>query len=104
MEQLGLLYSNTRALHKLVDNMPERAGKWTTRTLSFDDQPEDTFTIRYRDPIEAIRSLWGDPGLSKDFVYAPQKIFSDESKSKRIYNEMWTGKWWHVRLSGYFYI
>lgn len=76
--------------------MPERAGEWTTRTLSFDDRPEDTFTIRYRDPIEAIRSLWGDPGLAKDFVYAPQKIFADDTKQTRIFNEMWTGKWWHV--------
>lgn len=76
--------------------MPERAGKWTTQTLSFSDCPEDTFTIRYRDPLEAIHSLWADPGLAQDFVFAPQKVFSDKSKSKRIYNEMWTGKWWHV--------
>lgn len=76
--------------------MPERAGEWTTRTLSFKDRPEDTFTIRYRDPIEAIKSLWADPGLADDFTYAPQKVYSDDSKEKRIYNEMWTGKWWHV--------
>jgi hypothetical protein len=29
-------------------------------------------------------------------VYRPKKIFSDASKSKRIYNEMWTGDWWNT--------
>jgi len=75
--------------------MPEKAGEWKVQKLSFNDA-EDIFTIRHRDPIAAIKSLWRDVQLSPEMVYAGCKIFSDETQKNRIYSEMWTGKWWHV--------
>jgi hypothetical protein len=57
---------------------------------------EDEYTIYYRNPIDAMRLLLGNPAHAKDIVYRPKKIFRDKEKSMRIYNEMWTGKWWHV--------
>ena len=75
--------------------MPEKAGEWKTQNLSFNDT-QDIFTIRHRDPIAAIKSLWRDVQLSSEMVYAGCKIFSDEAQKNRIFSEMWTGKWWHV--------
>ena len=49
VENLGLSYHNTRSLHQKVDGIPERAGDWQTRTLSFKDRPNDAFTVRFRD-------------------------------------------------------
>jgi len=43
-----------------------------------------------------MTSLLGNPVHAKDIVYHPKKIFRDKEKSARIYNEMWTGKWWHA--------
>jgi hypothetical protein len=31
----------------------------------------------------------------KDIVYVPKKVFSDTDRKNRVYNEMWTGKWWN---------
>ncbi|KAH9999164.1 hypothetical protein BJV74DRAFT_877046 [Russula compacta] len=95
-EKLGLSFNNIRALHKLVDAIPDRAGDWRTTNLSFSDRPSEKHTIRYRNVVDAIKCLWGDPALSKHMVYAPKKIFSDATKANRIYSEMWTGSWWHV--------
>lgn len=64
--------------------------------LAFKDRPEEIHVIRHRDIVEAVRCLWGDPGLAKHMVYKPKKIFSDASRTNRIYNEMWTGSWWHA--------
>ena len=75
--------------------MPEKAGEWKTRKLKFKDAEEE-FTIRYRDPVEAIKSLWADPELSPEMVFAGSKIFSDETQTNRIFSERHTGKWWHV--------
>jgi hypothetical protein len=94
-EKLGLSYHNSRALHHILDNIPERAGKWQTRYLTFKDNPAQTFVIRHRDIIQSIASLWGDPAFAKHLVYAPSKIFTNSNKANRIYSEMWTGKWWH---------
>jgi len=34
--------------------MPERAGEWKTKELSFWDRPDDKYVIQHRDVIEAI--------------------------------------------------
>ena len=96
VEKLGLSYRNIRALHQKVDAIPEKAGRWQTRHLSFKDQPDDKYTVRFRDPVEAIRSLWRDSDFSPDMVFKPAKLYSDEGMKTRIFNEMWTSKWWHV--------
>ena len=82
-----------RELHQKVDSLPERAGLWTEKTLYYPDKPDETFTVRYRDPIEAVKTLLGDPSYAKDIVYKPQKIFG--SNGSRIRTEMWTGSWWN---------
>ncbi|KAJ7852764.1 hypothetical protein B0H14DRAFT_3656681 [Mycena olivaceomarginata] len=93
-EKLGLSYQNIRGLHQIVDSIPERAETWMTKSLSFPDHPHKKHIIRYRDPLAAIRSLLGNPAHAKDIVYVPKKVFSDATRDNRIYNEMWTGKWW----------
>lgn len=62
------------------------------------------YRVRHRDPLEAIKTLLGDPTYANDIVYTPKKVFENKNKDNRIYTEMWTGKWWHavqVRLVGY---
>lgn len=95
-DKLGLSFGNTRALHQIVDDIPERAGRWTTKCLSFKDRPGEKHIIRFRSVLEAIKCLWGDPTLSKYMVYQPKKVFSDSNRDNRVYSEMWTGSWWHV--------
>ena len=64
--------------------------------LFFKDMPNMAHTIQYRDPIEAIKSLWGDPALSSCLSYRLQKIFATPAKHERVYTELWTGQWWHA--------
>ncbi|KAJ6540166.1 hypothetical protein DFH09DRAFT_1249545 [Mycena vulgaris] len=93
-EKLGLSYTNIRALHQIVDDIPDHAGAWTSKTLSFPDRPAEKYLIRYRDPLTAIETLLGNPAYAKDVVYVPKKVFSDTDRDNRVYNEMWTGRWW----------
>ncbi|KAJ7020868.1 hypothetical protein C8F04DRAFT_1403295 [Mycena alexandri] len=82
-EKLGLSYSNIRGLHQIIDEIPDRA------TAQMRSTPYDTVI-----PWTAIRSLLGNPAHAKNIVYAPKRIFSSRMKDNRVYNEMWTGKWW----------
>ncbi|KAJ3818974.1 hypothetical protein F5880DRAFT_1510524 [Lentinula raphanica] len=79
-EKLGLSYTNIAGLHKKIDNLRPRAGEWKVQKL--------------RDVLQCIQSLWGDPALADHLVYRPKKIFQDKEKTKRVYSEMWEGKWW----------
>ena len=66
-------------LHKIVDDIPERAGKWKTKVLSFGDRPEEKHIVWFRDVIDSVHCLWGDPALSKHMVYVPKKVFSNSN-------------------------
>jgi len=46
----------------------------------------------YRDPIECIKELIGNPMFS--ISYRPQRVFTSSRGTKRIYDEMWTADWW----------
>ena len=78
-----------------VDSIPDRAS-WKTATLTFADRLDEEHIIRYRDIVEAIRALLGNPSHAKHIVYRPRRVFSDASRSKRIFSEMWTGLWWNA--------
>ncbi|KAH9917784.1 uncharacterized protein B0H18DRAFT_863342, partial [Fomitopsis serialis] len=88
-ERLGLSYHNSRSLLQRVDSLPERA-EWKERWLSFKDRPNERHLVQFRDIIEAIRTLLGNPAHAGQIVYRPRRIFSDGSRTSRIYHEMWT--------------
>ncbi|KAF5347147.1 hypothetical protein D9757_013661 [Collybiopsis confluens] len=98
VETLGLSYKNSRSMLKLVDDLPEKFGQWFTKQLSFQDHPEEHFIVHHRDPVEAIKALWGDPSLANHLVYKPAKLFyGDEQKEEnRMFSEMWTGSFWNA--------
>lgn len=103
-QRLGLSFSNAKSMLQQVDTIPERCGQWYTKQLSFKDRPNEHFTIRYRDPVQAIKGLWGDPAFSKDLVYKPAKIFRGAKiiEQDRIYSEMWTGSLWNAAQVNHF--
>ena len=82
--------------------MPEKAGEWKTRKLRFANKPNEIYTLRHRDPIEAIKTLWKDPHLSPTMKFKPKKVYTSSDKDTRIFNEMCTGQWWNILQVGFF--
>ncbi|KAF5381819.1 hypothetical protein D9757_008321 [Collybiopsis confluens] len=97
-ERLGLSYVNSRAMLEYIDAIPNKGGAWFTKELSFRDQPDDHFIMHHRDPVQAIKALWGDPAFAKHLVYKPGKLFygSKQTESYRMFSEMWTGGFWNA--------
>ncbi|KAG1717810.1 hypothetical protein EDB19DRAFT_1899784 [Suillus lakei] len=89
VEKLGISFHNTRAIHQTVDSIPAHT-KWKTQYLSFPDAPDDKHFIQYHDPLKAIKTLLGNLAHNDHTVYKPCKIFSDHSRTNRIYNKMWS--------------
>ena len=48
----------------------------------------------YREIIPCIRSLYGDPELVHDLVFAPERHYTDTTRTCRVFSEMHTGNWW----------
>ncbi|KAF5350297.1 hypothetical protein D9757_014923 [Collybiopsis confluens] len=97
-DRLGLTYSNARSMLKTINQIPNRSGAWSTKRLSFRDRPDEYFTVRHRDPVEAIRGVWGDPAFAGDLVYKPAKLFrgKEHTEEERVYSEMWTSGCWNA--------
>ena len=97
-EKLGLSYGNARSMLKCVDQIPNKCGDWYTKQLSFKDSPDETFIVHHRDPVEAIKALWGDPAFAEHLVYKPAKLFrgNKHTEEHRIFSEMWTGEFWNT--------
>ena len=83
---------------KCVDQIPDRCGDWYTKALSFRDCPDEHFIVHHRNPVEAIKALWGDPAFAEHLVYKPAKLFrgKETTEQYRMFSEMWTGGFWNA--------
>ena len=95
VESLGLSYHNTCKLHQVIDGILSWV-EWKTQSLWFKTDPQAKHYIHYRNPLDAIQSLLGNPAHANHIIYKPKKIFVNAKKEKRIYHEMWTGSWWNT--------
>ncbi|KAJ3779834.1 hypothetical protein GGU10DRAFT_381687 [Lentinula aff. detonsa] len=97
-DRLGLSFNSARSMMSKVDEIPSRCGQWFTKKLSFQDRPEEHFFVHHRNPIEAIKALWGDPSFSEHLVYKPANLFrrSAQTQEECMFSEMWTGRFWNA--------
>lgn len=54
----------------------------------------EAFDVYFRDIIECIKALFGDPEFAPYLVLRPERHYADENQTTRIFHDMHTGKWW----------
>ena len=54
----------------------------------------EAFDLHYRDIMECIKALFGDPELSEHLILAPEQHYVDKDQTIRHYCDLYTGKWW----------
>lgn len=62
-----------------------------------DDNEEvrtEELELWYRDPVDVVRELMGNPVFRDVMQYSPEQVYRDEAGTDRVVNEMWTGNWW----------
>ncbi|KAG8934911.1 hypothetical protein FRC01_012960 [Tulasnella sp. 417] len=90
---LGLSWRNARQLNQIIDHNLPHLASWGRLEFKLDgtDRVIECF---YRDPLECIESLYGNPAWADVLHVAPERHYTDTTKATRIYNEMNTGNWW----------
>ncbi|KAH9911538.1 uncharacterized protein BXZ73DRAFT_93357 [Epithele typhae] len=90
--RLGLSFKNSRELNKIIDT------KLSSPRPRFKRQEiliaGEVFEVFFRDVIECIRALYGDPEFTGLLVFKPEKHYADPDHNIRVYFDMHTGKWW----------
>lgn len=87
-EKLGLSYKNSRELNKIVDSLPASLPKFKREEISV---AGETY---FRDVLECLRSLFGDPEFVPHLVFLPERHYADSDRTVRLFHDMHTGKWW----------
>ncbi|KAJ8481391.1 hypothetical protein ONZ51_g6034 [Trametes cubensis] len=89
---LGLSYKNTRELNAIIDgSLTSGRPRFIRREVVVADEVHEVF---YRDIIECIRALYGDPEFADILVFSSEKHYADEEHKIRVYFDLHTGKWW----------
>ncbi|KAF8124506.1 hypothetical protein K438DRAFT_2154332 [Mycena galopus ATCC 62051] len=55
---------------------------------------KEVVELWYRDPLDCIRELLGNPAFRGKQGFEPRRIFRSPEKTNREYSEMWTASWW----------
>ena len=53
----------------------------------------ESFDLYFRDILECVRALYGNPEFARYLVFEPEKVYS-QGNHKRLYHDMYTGTWW----------
>ncbi|KAI0653489.1 hypothetical protein C8Q70DRAFT_1048441 [Cubamyces menziesii] len=90
--KLGLSYQTSQELNAIIDrHLSSGRPCFTHREVHIN---REVFEIYYRDVIECIRALFGDPEFAGILVFTPERHYADKDHTIQVYFDMHTGKWW----------
>ena len=52
------------------------------------------YDFYFRDILECVKALFGDPDFAAHLVFVPERHYLDENRTQRLYHDMHTGYWW----------
>lgn len=88
---LGLSYHSVKQLNDFIDHeLPGRPSFQRKELIIGKERLE----FYYRDVLESIRSLLGDPQYAQELVFAPERHYTCHERKSRVYHEMYTCDWW----------
>ncbi|KAG1839152.1 hypothetical protein F4604DRAFT_1599775 [Suillus subluteus] len=91
-ESLGLSFKNAKELNAIIDHeLPTGRPKFKREQIIV---AGEAFDVHYRDVIECVKALYGDPDFAEHLTFAPERHYADEDQTTRLFHDMHTGKWW----------
>ncbi|KAG1801292.1 uncharacterized protein BJ212DRAFT_1450065 [Suillus subaureus] len=80
-EQLGLSYKNSKKLNKIIDKQLPGHPKFHCEQIVVTGK---AFNVFYRDVIECVTALYGDPDFAEFLVFTPEHHYADEEQTKKL--------------------
>ncbi|KAN0141046.1 hypothetical protein V8E53_000802 [Lactarius tabidus] len=96
VDKLGLSYRNSGELNKIIDTLP---GTPPFECHDFVLGGEH-LQFHSRNILLCVKALFGNPAFANRLIFAPERHYTDEEQTCRIYNELHTGDWWWSMCHG----
>ncbi|KIP05982.1 hypothetical protein PHLGIDRAFT_73354 [Phlebiopsis gigantea 11061_1 CR5-6] len=101
VQSAGPEYTNQAQLYRNVHSLPGGVD-WKCKEVTQEGDLRDaqgrarteTLEVWYRDPVECIKELLGNPMFRQHLAYAPERVYRDQHGTNRHIDEMWTADWW----------
>ena len=90
VNKLGLSYNTAKELDHMIDTL---LGQPPFKSQNFTIGGE-LLTFYFRDVMQCIQALYGDPEFAHELVFVPERHYADPERTCRIYSEIHTGDWW----------
>ncbi|KAF8506129.1 hypothetical protein JB92DRAFT_2737015 [Gautieria morchelliformis] len=95
-------FTDKRTLLNKVDALLTGGPEFLCETITVHGDVKDAngeymteeLELFYRDPVECVCELMGNPAFRDSLHYVPERVFEDKKRTERIYNEMWMANWW----------
>ncbi|KAF8998031.1 hypothetical protein BDQ17DRAFT_1391788 [Cyathus striatus] len=91
VERLGLSFKNANELNKIIDEHLPGRPPFVRREVMVGGEVCEVY---FRDILACVKALFRNPEFAPYLVFAPEKHYTDETKTIQSYHDMHTGKWW----------
>lgn len=92
VEKLGLNFSDAHALNQIIEHKIPMGPEWNHTTVNLTDQ-STSHNLYFCNVEDCIRDLYVNPTFADTMKYAPERHYSDDDKTSRIFHGMYTGDW-----------
>jgi hypothetical protein len=86
-------FSSAYELASRMESLPG-GPPWQAQKLDFQDAPAEDLVLYWRDPVESLRWLEGNPAFCGHVSFTPVEAFTDSHMTNRLYSEAHTGRLW----------
>ena len=80
-----------KELNDIIDNQLAGLPSFQCKELHIGNKRLEFY---YRDTLQCIRTLYGDPAFLHDLAFSPVQHYTSAEQNCRIVNEMHTSDWW----------
>ncbi|KAN0142113.1 hypothetical protein V8E53_000575 [Lactarius tabidus] len=89
-QKLGLSYCTSDELNKIIDTLPAPPPFETNELVIGGEHLQ----FHSRNIILCVKALFRNPEFAEDLILAPERHYTNISRTCRVYNELHTGDWW----------
>jgi Plavaka transposase len=79
--------------------------KWGTPVAQGAGLEKGQLIFYHRNPLHVVQSLLDRPSLHDHLEFVPRRVYTNEDREERVYNEIMTGNWaWRTQVSEATYV
>lgn len=90
IQRLSLSFRKAKDLRARAEMLPQ-GPQWNCKPWTTGDATKQPVNLFYRNPIDCISSLFGNPLFADHMQYSPFRVFTTAEKLYRSYGEWMSG-------------